>query len=135
MTHNPPIRLRHDKVVKRLVADVQQGLRADVPATCVVLFTCTAPIRVPARTAEAITAMARACLARSKASPSGRARSRKEVHGNSVCVRVMRSSAAIRPAVQGFVHNPDCSAAAVFQAVLAALPPRSPAAAKQPQRR
>ncbi len=99
-----PVRLRFDKVVVRLLADLQAALAADVPAGTTVLVSCTAPIRVPGRTAVAIAERARAVLARP---PARRARVLSStIHGNQVGVRVVTHTLPQAPHLLGFVHNP-----------------------------
>lgn len=97
-------RLRFDKVVLRLMADVRTALSGHVPAGTTVLVTCTAPIRVPARTAAAIVAAALPLLTRASIR---RPRPRRlAIHGNDVCLRVVSHPLAGAPPVLGFVHNP-----------------------------
>lgn len=106
-------RLRRDKVVRRLVADLQSSLRDAIPAGTVVLFTVTAPIRLPARTAQAIDELARACVARHRRSGATRTAARRVLHGNGVCIRLVRCHAP-GPCALGFVHNPDLDARAIL---------------------
>lgn len=99
-------RLRRDAVVRRLIADVQSSLRDAIPIDVVVLFTVTAPIRLPARTAEAIDDLARSCLARHRRSGAQRTSARRVLHGNAVCIRVVGRGLP-GPSALGFVHNAD----------------------------
>src|SRR5579884_3881264 len=95
-------RLRFDKVALRLIADLQAALRDDVPEGKTVLFTVTAPIRLPAKTVAELVPRIRPLL------KSGRARAElaETLNGNQVRVRVVTGRAKRAPNVLGFVHNP-----------------------------
>jgi hypothetical protein len=92
-------RLRFDKVARRVVAEVQDALRADVPAGTTIVFTCTAPIRLASKTTSALEAEIRALLV------SGSSELAKTINGNRIRVRIVHK--AHTPNVLGFVHNPD----------------------------
>lgn len=95
------IRLRFDGVVLRLVGGRQAALANVVPDGEAVIFTITAPIRRPARTAEALDALVR----------EDRPRDRREVvHGNQVRIRRLTDVPPGAPKVLGFVHNPASDA-------------------------
>jgi hypothetical protein len=96
-------RLRFDKVARRLVAEVQDALRDDLPAGTTIIFTCTAPIRLASKTAASLEGEIRALLA-SRASELA-----KTINGNKIGVRIVHK--AHTPNVIGFVHNPDRGAA------------------------
>jgi hypothetical protein len=96
------LRLRFDRVVHRLVDRLKSDLAKVVPKGQTLLFTVTAPIRVPGRTADTLE-----CCAR-KAIEAGEWRG--NVHGNAVRMRCVAGVAARRPRVIGFVHNPESSA-------------------------
>jgi hypothetical protein len=109
-------RLRFDKVARRLVADLQEALRDDVPGGSTVVFTCTAPIRLASKTAATLEAEIRALLA------SHSNELAKTINGNKVRVRILRE--AHTPNVVGFVHNPDPGAAEALLSLESLQKPR-----------
>lgn len=97
-----PFRLRFDKVVLRLMADVRSAADHVLPAGTTALITVSAPIRLPAKTAASIVDTVTALQAR------GSTRTRRAtVHGNDVGVRLVTHTLARAPKLLGFVHNPD----------------------------
>jgi hypothetical protein len=95
-------RLRFDKVVRGLMTRLQDALREVVPAGTTVIFTVTAPIRLPSKTAEALEDNIRAMLARRSAP----VRYVDTIHGNQVRVRLVKSDLRQCAQVTGLVHNP-----------------------------
>lgn len=91
------IRLRFDRVVIGLVARLKAALDDVVPQDQSIVFTLTAPIRLPAKTAAAIEALVRDDL-------DGRD-IRTTLHGNHVRLRRVAGVSAAMPRVAGFVHN------------------------------
>lgn len=89
------LRLRFDKVVARVVGRMKAGLSATVPDGEVILFTLTAPIRVPGNTEVEMEKLAR------DGSSGG------EINGNQVSFRRVTGLKAGMPKVLGFVHNPE----------------------------
>jgi hypothetical protein len=115
-------RLRFDKVAVRLVRDVRNTLGGMLPDGLCVLFTVTAPIREPSKTAMAITEMIQAILSVTPVLAGHFA----TLHGNEVQVRVVASRTPHALRVAGFIHNPDPSAAALLdiaQSLLEAVEP------------
>jgi predicted phosphohydrolase len=100
------LRLRFDKVVLRLVGRLKASLADMVPEGQAVIFTVTAPIKVPGRTAAALERLVRDGL------PDGHTPDiiHGTIHGNQVRLRRVTGLAAGRPKVVGFVHNPDPNA-------------------------
>jgi hypothetical protein len=96
-------RLRFDKVAIRLVKHVQTALRGSVPDGTTVIFTITAPIRLAAKTAEALEGAIRACLLDRPA----KFERKDAVHGNKIRIRVLKCSPRQVSRVIGLVHNPD----------------------------
>ena len=96
------IRLRFDKVVLRLVSRLQAALTGSVPHGEAVIFTVTAPIKHPAKTAEVIEALAR------DSRPN--AENCQTVHGNQVRIRRLTAVPPRMPKVLGFVHDPASDA-------------------------
>lgn len=98
-------RLRFDKVVLRLMADLRAALW-DLPESEAVIVTVTAPIWQPGKTAVAIIDKVRAGLGR------------RDVHamlfGNHVRLRRVTGVPAAMPKVIGFVHNADTDPAVLF---------------------
>ncbi len=95
--------LRFDKVALGLVRRLHVGLDDGLPAGKTVLVTVTAPIKLPAKTAEALEKRIRACLSR----PAAPKDMRGTIHGNRIRVRVVTGSPRGGPKLIGFVHNPD----------------------------
>ena len=102
-------RLRFDKVVIRVVGRLKAGLSGIVPEGEAILFTLTAPIRVPGKTAAEMEKRAR------EGSPGG------EINGNQVRIRRVTGLPADRPKVLGFVHNPESDAETILDIAEACL--------------
>lgn len=110
-------RLRVDRVALRLVRDLQDALNDSVPGGTAVIVTITAPIRQSAKTtAELVGGIRSALLAR-----TSRREFREVIHGNEVCVRIVKSGVRDSPKVIGFVHNPDPQAATILLNLAASL--------------
>lgn len=92
------VRLRCDKVVLRLVGGLQAALTNLVPDGEAVIFTVTAPIKFPAKTAAVLESLMGDGL------PYGDRR--EVVHGNYVRIRRLTDVPRQRPKVLGFVHDP-----------------------------
>ena len=107
------LRLRFDKVVVRLAAHMKAALADLVPEGEAVIFTVTAPIRVPGKTALALEKLAR------DGSPGG------EINGNQVRLRRVTGLAPGTPKVLGFVHNPDSDAGLILALAEARLQNRA----------
>lgn len=93
------IRLRFDKVVLRLLDSVKAGVCQSLPLHQSIMFTVTAPIKLPAKTSVALQDWL-GCL------PLGD--SRKRINGNDVRARKAFTTGTSR--VLGFVHNPGSDA-------------------------
>jgi hypothetical protein len=90
------IRVRFDRVVLRLLGRLRAALTDIVPNEQVVIFTVTAPIRLPVKTAAVLESLVRDGL------PCG---DRCEVvHGNHVRIRRLTDVPPHVPKVLGFVH-------------------------------
>ncbi len=96
-------RLRFDKVALRLVGDLREGLSPLVPDGEAVIVTCTAPIRLRAKTVAALECRIQAALSRR----GPRAEIGETVHGNQVRVRFVTGASKRTAKVIGFVHNPE----------------------------
>jgi hypothetical protein len=126
--------LRFDKVVRRVNARLQAALCESVPDGTMVLFTMTAPIRLAAKTAEALEKKIRARLAR-RSMP---APYHGTIYGNRIRVRLVRSYSRHLPKVIGLVHNPDSDPGillhlmqSLLQLARAAAAPRRPGISAQ----
>jgi len=93
------LHLRFDRVVLRVVGLLQTTLAEVVPEGQAVLFTVTAPIRRPAKTAAALESLVRRGLSGGEV--------RDTIHGNEVRLRRVTGVPAPKPRVLGFVHNPE----------------------------
>ncbi|SRR5579883_3290399 len=100
------LRLRFDKVVLRLIGSLKAGLSEVVPEGQAVIFTLTAPVKLPAKTAAAIEGLVRAGLPDSEV--------RTTIHGNQVRLHRVVGIAAEMPRVVGFVHNPESDAGLIL---------------------
>jgi hypothetical protein len=92
------IRLRFDKAVMRLVGRLKAALTAGIPEDQTIVFTVSAPIKLPAKTATALESLVRNAL------QGGDFRS--ILHGNQIQVRRVTGVSSNMPRVVGFVHNP-----------------------------
>ena len=106
-------RLRSDKVALRLVSGLQAALTNIVPDGEAVIFTITAPIRLPAKTAGVLEN-----LVRDKPAHGER---REIVHGNHVRIRRLADVPLHTPKVLGFVHNPASDAGIILALAKARL--------------
>ena len=88
--------LRFDRVVVRVLGDLRAFADGSVPEGSAVVVTISAPLRLPAKTVDAIKALL---------SPGGD--HSDLVHGNQVSLRWVRTAAGQRPKLVGFVHNPS----------------------------
>lgn len=106
-------RLRLDRVALRLVKQVRDALNAAVPDNATVMFTITAPIKLPAKTASSLEEIIRDLLARQSAP----AQIDNTIHGNRIRVRLAEGGRAPgRSRVIGFVHNPGADPGMLFDA-------------------
>ena len=96
------LKLRFDKVVRRLTDDLKATLAGVLPEGRSVVITVTAPIKHPAKTAETLENIVRDGLARGELC--------KTIHGNKVRVRPVTHVAKNMPKVLVFVHNTESDA-------------------------
>ena len=75
------------------------------------MFTVTAPIREPAKTAAAIIQIVRLMLP----SVAAGLEHAEVAHGNLVRVRIVMSPAKLAAKIVGFVHNPDQTSGALLE--------------------
>ncbi len=94
--------LRFDRVVVRLLADLRESLRTDIPDGTTVLLTLTAPIKLPAKTSKQLTRRIRDLLD-AESTPQGK---RITVFQNEVRIRVLQVPTRQKERLLGFVHNP-----------------------------
>jgi hypothetical protein len=95
--------LRFDRVVGRVLGDLRAFSEGTEPHGVTVLVTLTAPIRLPARTVEALRVRIGALLAAGATSQD----EADTIHGNQVRLRLVNHAASRPPKLVGFVHNPD----------------------------
>jgi hypothetical protein len=113
----PKPHLRFDRVVVRVLHDVQTRLRPVVPPGVALVFTLTAPIRLASKTTSAIEATARRLLTAS----AGPDEVRRTVHGNRIRVRRENVGTSPASAVIGFVHNRETRPRALINVTRALL--------------
>ena len=94
--------LRFDRVVCRLLGDLRDYADSAAPEGLAVLLTITAPIRVPAKTVEALRGTIGAMLATQAPDAAYGATFR----GNTVSLRLVKGVSGQRPKLVGFVHGP-----------------------------
>ncbi len=109
-------RLRFDKVVVRLIAQLREAAAPATLADRTVVVTCTAPIKVASKTCAALASRIADMLTR-RAPPDFDA----DVCGNAMRVRIIGARAPGGPPLVGFVHNPAPYAAALLLDVTEAL--------------
>ena len=109
--------LRFDKVAVRLVESVRHALEDSVPDGKAVIFTVTAPIAQPAKTAVALQDRIRDALA----SPSARIETEDVILGNRIRLWVVAHDNR-RSKVIGLVHNPRTNPQDLLAAALSARP-------------
>ena len=107
------LRLRFDKVALRLVGGLKAALANVVPKGETVVFTITAPIRLPGKTAVALENMLRD-------GPTNAER-HEIIHDNEVRARWLTGVRKHMPKVLGFVHNVNSDASAILTLVEAQL--------------
>lgn len=100
------LRLRFDKVALRVVGRLKAALASAVPEGQTVVFTISAPIRLPAKTAAALENMLR--------SDSPDAERREVIHDNEVRTRRVKGVPKHMPKMLGFVHNFESDAGAIL---------------------
>ena len=98
--------LRFDKVAIRLLSDVRETLAAEISEGTALLWTITAPIKLPAKTAATL---------RTQMSDILHAHPPHHVHEtvvfqNKVILRLIRVPGSQPEKMIGFVHNPDSDA-------------------------
>lgn len=94
--------LRFDRVVVRVLGDLSAVAEAAVPNGSAVVVTITAPIKLPAKTVEAVG---------DKMAAADRAGNQTgDIYGNQISLRWVREAADQRPKLVGFVHNPSTDA-------------------------
>ncbi len=96
-------RLRFDKVATRVIQRLREACGEIVPEGRTVLVTITAPIRLAAKTADALEERIEALLQRTTKAVNAK----ETVHGNHVEIRVVRGGLKRAPKLIGFVHNPE----------------------------
>ena len=100
------LRPRFDKVALRVVGRLKAALASVVPEGETVIFTISAPIRLPGETAAALETMAR--------SGSREALRREVIHGAAVRIRRLEGAAKPMPRVLAFVHSDPSDAEAIL---------------------
>ena len=104
------IRLRFDKVVTRVVGDLQSAAGGIVPAGTTVLVTITAPIRLASKTTQVMEEEIRKLVGRG----SWRQDTEQMINGNRVSMQLLKPISDRAPKLIGFVHNPDTDAGLLF---------------------
>ncbi|HEY1781746.1 MAG TPA: hypothetical protein VGG79_15185 [Roseiarcus sp.] len=99
-------RLRFDKVALRFVGGLKAALADAVPEGQTLVFTITAPIRLPKKTALALEGLARSC-------PPDAGR-RETLHDNKVRARRLTGVPRHMPRALGFVHTVESDAGAIL---------------------
>jgi len=122
--------LRLDRVALEVVSRVRTAIQRQVPADRTIVVTISAPIRLAAKTAAALSS-------RVLNRVSGRARAERSlhrIHGNRIEIWILQGGIATTSKLVGFVHNPDVDPRIfieVTRALLAAIGPHRRAAARR----
>ncbi|MEQ9100718.1 MAG: hypothetical protein RIF36_16500 [Imperialibacter sp.] len=95
--------LRFDKVVVRLLGSLKASLEGEIPTGKAVVVTITAPIKLPAKTADALKEKIEGALA----SGIPHEELNIAVFHNTVCLKVLNVSPHQGMKFLGLVHNPD----------------------------
>jgi hypothetical protein len=95
------IRLRFDKVALRLLDGVKEAIGQTLPTDQRIVFTVTAPIKLPAKTSAALQERLRQLRSQEL---------NTTIHGNEIRARIVKNTSRHMPRVIGFVHNPDIDA-------------------------
>ncbi|MEQ8684764.1 MAG: hypothetical protein RIE86_05710 [Imperialibacter sp.] len=95
--------LRFDKVVVRVLGSIRDSLAPETPAGKVVIMTITAPIKLPAKTADAL----KGKILEALASGIPHEELNIAVFHNTVCLKVLNVSPHQGMKFLGLVHNPD----------------------------
>ncbi|ALN85620.1 hypothetical protein LC55x_2352 [Lysobacter capsici] len=103
-------RLRLDKVALRLISRLQAALSPRVADGLVVMFSVTAPIRLPSKTAAELEANISECFRCSSAPVE----ISDTICGNQIRVRFAKGGAKPASKVVGFVHNPGTDPRVLF---------------------
>jgi hypothetical protein len=96
------LRLRFDKVVRRLTVDLKATLAGVLPEGQSIIITVTAPLRHPAKTAETLEIIVRNGLVHGELCTT--------IHGNKIRLRPITRVATNMPKVLAFVHNTETDA-------------------------
>lgn len=107
------LRLRFDKVALRLIRDLKNAVAEIVPENQTLVFTVTAPINRPSKTAAAIEDLVRDSLPDSEV--------HRTIYDNRVLLGPISGVAPGMPKVVGFVHNPESDARSVLALARARL--------------
>jgi hypothetical protein len=100
------LRLRFDKVALRLVGGLKAALASAIPEGETLVFTISAPIRLPAKTAVAMDHLLRNALTDGER--------RETIYGNEVRSRRLKGVPKRMPKVLGFVHSLESDAGAIL---------------------
>jgi len=122
--------LRLDRVALEVVSRVRTAIQGRVPDKRTIVVAITAPIRVAAKTAAALSS-------RILSRVSGRARAERSlyrIHGNSIQIWILQGGIGTTSKLVGCVHNRDVDPrifVEVTRALLAAIGPHRRAAARR----
>lgn len=121
-------RLRFDKVALRLISRLQAALSLRVPDGTVVILTVSAPIRLPAKTADELERHIGECLRRGAMNVE----ISDTICANQTRVRFVKGAARPASKVIVFVHNPDIDSRGLFDLTSALLKHIGAAADERP---
>ena len=95
------VHLRFDKVALRFLEGVKAGVVQRLPRDQSIVFTVTAPIKLPAKTSATLQEQ----LLRLSTQRVG-----TTMNGNEIRARMVQIASSGMPVVTGFVHNPESKA-------------------------
>jgi hypothetical protein len=102
--------LRFDRVVLRILSELSEHCDRVVPDDARVLVTISAPIRLPARTADELKQRIESLVL--EGAPREQV---TNLHENTVCVRLVRAAPRSQPRLLGLVHNPGMEPRALLE--------------------
>ncbi len=105
--------LRFDKVALRVIANLKDALSKSVPEDQTLVFTITAPIRLPSKTVAAIEDLLRDGLPSSDVQHA--------IHGNLVRLFRVTGTGIEMSRIIDFVHNPGADAGIILKLAMAQL--------------
>lgn len=97
--------LRFDKVVVRLLSDLRASIGSNIPEGTAVLYTITAPIKLPTKMELGLSQQIRDVLNSAVRNTDHQS----TIFQNQICIRIINVPTNQTENFAGFVHNPECN--------------------------